>query len=155
MNVCRKEMNRRGFLASAGSGLLCAATTGGAPAAYPLIRVAGSHRELGRQHGEQAAEKIKAHLERITSDHHLSRDKLRERTSAYQPVRGEFIESRGNRCLVQPATVLLPAIRGKAYRRPRSASIWQAAFYPRVRPVLIEIFLKISQLRLQVCGCPE
>jgi len=43
------------------------------------------------------------------------------------PVRGEFIRSRGNRCLVQPATVLLPAIRGKTYRRPRSARIRQAA----------------------------
>jgi hypothetical protein len=43
----------------------------------------------------------------------------------------------------------------QAYRRPRSARIWQAALYPRVRPVLIEILLKLSQLRLQVCGCPE
>src|SRR5215813_5489537 len=71
------------------------------------------------------------------------------------PVYGEFIKSRGNRCLVQPATVFLPAIRGKAYRRPRSARIRQTAFYPRVRPVLIEILLELSQLRLQVCGCPE
>jgi hypothetical protein len=31
-------------------------------------------------------------------------------------VRGEFIKLRGNRCLVQPATVLLPTIQGKAYR---------------------------------------
>jgi ParB-like nuclease domain len=44
------------------------------------------------------------------------------------PVHGEFIKSRGNRCLVQPATVLLPAMRGKAYRRPRSARIWHTAF---------------------------
>jgi len=35
--------------------------------------------------------------------------------SAAHPVRGEFIKSRSNRCLVQPATVLLPAVRGKAY----------------------------------------
>ena len=33
------------------------------------------------------------------------------RAGAYlYPVRGEFIKSRGNRCLVQPVTVLLPAI---------------------------------------------
>ena len=32
------------------------------------------------------------------------------------PVPGEFIKSSGNRRLVQPATVLLPAIRSKAYR---------------------------------------
>ena len=31
-------------------------------------------------------------------------------------VRGEFIKSSGNRRLVQPPTVLLPAIRSKAYR---------------------------------------
>jgi len=42
-------------------------------------------------------------------------------------VRGEFIKSRSNRRLVQPATVLLPAIRGKFYRRRRSTRIWQAA----------------------------
>jgi His-Xaa-Ser system protein HxsD len=39
------------------------------------------------------------------------------------PVHCEFIKSRGNRCLVQPATMLLPAIRGKAYRRLRSARV--------------------------------
>src|SRR5215471_8278401 len=39
-------------------------------------------------------------------------------TSRPRPVRGEFIKSRGDRCLVQPATVLLPAIRGKTHRRP-------------------------------------
>ena len=75
--------------------------------------------------------------------------------SAAHPVRGEFIKSRSNRCLVQPATVLLPAIRGKTYRRSRATSIWQAALYSRVRPVLVKILLKLAQLRLQVCGCPE
>ena len=37
-------------------------------------------------------------------------------------------KSRGNRRLVQPATVLLPAIRSKAYRRRTSARVWQASF---------------------------
>jgi hypothetical protein len=46
----------------------------------------------------------------------------------YGPVRGEFIKSRSNRCLVQSATVPLPAIRGKTYRRPWPARIRQAAF---------------------------
>jgi hypothetical protein len=45
-----------------------------------------------------------------------------------KPVRGEFIKSRGDRRLVQPATVLLPAIRGKAYRRRSAARIWQLSF---------------------------
>ena len=71
------------------------------------------------------------------------------------PVRGEFIKSRGDRRLVQPATVLLPAIRGKAYRRRSAARIWQLSFQPRVRPVLIKIPLKLLQLRLQVRRRPE
>jgi hypothetical protein len=54
------------------------------------------------------------------------------------PVGGEFIKSRGNRRLMEPAAVLLPAIRGQADRRPRSDRIRQAALYPRVCPVLIE-----------------
>ena len=36
--------------------------------------------------------------------------------SEVEPVPGEFIKSSGNRRLVQPATVLLPAIRSKVYR---------------------------------------
>jgi isopenicillin-N N-acyltransferase-like protein len=53
---------------------------------YPLIRAAGSHRELGRQHGEQAADKIKSRLERITASNRLSRDQLRHRALAYRPL---------------------------------------------------------------------
>jgi hypothetical protein len=45
--------------------------------------------------------------------HHYSNAALTEGMLA---VRGEFIKSSGNRRLVQPATVLLPAIRSKAYR---------------------------------------
>src|SRR5450432_1107722 len=79
MDLNHERISRRGFLSSASSGvLLAAATAGSAPAEYPLIRVAGSHREMGRQHGEQATGKIKAHLDRITSDDRLSRQQLRE-----------------------------------------------------------------------------
>jgi hypothetical protein len=49
----------------------------------------------------------------------------------------------------QPATVLVPAIRSKAFRRRTSARAWQASFQLRVRPVLIKIRLKISQLVLK------
>jgi isopenicillin-N N-acyltransferase-like protein len=86
VNVSHESVSRRSFLASASSGALLAATTGAVPVEYPLIRAAGSHRELGRRHGEQAASKITAHLEKITSAERLSRDKLRERSSAYQPL---------------------------------------------------------------------
>jgi predicted choloylglycine hydrolase len=86
VNLSHERINRRSFLASASSSVVFAATTVVAPAEYPLIRAAGSHRELGRQHGEQAADQIKAHLDRITSADHLSREKLRGRTSAYRPL---------------------------------------------------------------------
>lgn len=46
---------------------------------YPLVRAAGSHRELGRQHGEQAADKIHAHLEKIAAE------RLRGEASALPP----------------------------------------------------------------------
>ena len=48
-----------------------------------------------------------------------------QKITEFRPI---LEESRGNRCLVEPATVLLPAIRGKAYRRHRSARIRHAAF---------------------------
>jgi hypothetical protein len=58
-------------------------------------------------------------LERHGSgEYHYVQDQLQRST---KPVGGEFIKSRGNRRLVQPATVLLPTIRSKAYRRRRSA----------------------------------
>src|SRR4051794_4271749 len=86
MNIA-DAITRRSFLSASGSGMLLAATARvGAPAEYPLVRAAGSHREMGRQHGEQAAGKIKGHLERITSGARLSRDKLRDRSLAFRPM---------------------------------------------------------------------
>lgn len=46
---------------------------------FPLYRAAGSHRELGRQHGEQAREKVVAHVDYIGATMKLSRAQLRER----------------------------------------------------------------------------
>jgi predicted choloylglycine hydrolase len=43
---------------------------------YDLIKAEGTHRELGRQHGEQAAESIRMHLDHIASSQKLSRDAL-------------------------------------------------------------------------------
>ena len=80
-------LSRRSFLAVMGGGALNAvAMTPNVPSAYPLIRAAGSHRELGRQHGEQAAEKIKSHVERIAGQERLSRDELRDRALAFRPL---------------------------------------------------------------------
>jgi len=76
MNASLCSLSRRSFLSVAGTGILAAAPRRVAvPPEYPLYRAAGSHREMGRQHGEQAAEKIKGHLERIAAAERVSRDK--------------------------------------------------------------------------------
>ena len=43
------------------------------PAEYPLYKARGTHRELGRQHGEQAIREIKAHVELMSSGRRQSR----------------------------------------------------------------------------------
>ena len=48
---------------------------------FPFLRAAGTHRELGRQHGQQAAEHIKAHLDHMRESMKLSRDQLQDRGS--------------------------------------------------------------------------
>ena len=56
------------------------------PAEYPLYRARGTHRELGRQHGEQATREIKAHLELMCAGPKLSREQLRRRAAQFEPV---------------------------------------------------------------------
>src|SRR5262245_27575329 len=73
-------MNRRTFLAAA------LAPRVQYPAEYPLYRAQGSHRELGRQHGEQAASRIKAHLDYISSSAKLTRDEVRRRALRFEPL---------------------------------------------------------------------
>src|SRR5713226_9380660 len=81
------DLSRRGFLSAAASGVLLAAPTGmSAPSEYPLVVAQGSHRKLGRQHGEQASEKIHAHLDLMTSQGRMSREILRTRALAFQPL---------------------------------------------------------------------
>ena len=43
---------------------------------YDLVKAEGSHRELGRQHGAQASESIRMHLDHIARTQKLSRDAL-------------------------------------------------------------------------------
>ena len=81
------DFTRRSFLLAMGGGVTLAATgSASPPPQYPLLRAAGSHRELGRQHGEQAADKIKSHLEMIAAEGHLSRDEVCHRALAFQPL---------------------------------------------------------------------
>ena len=53
---------------------------------YPLVRARGSHRELGRQHGEQAAEKIDRYLDYLADTLECPRDELRARTMRFLPL---------------------------------------------------------------------
>jgi isopenicillin-N N-acyltransferase-like protein len=73
-------MNRRTFLATA------LAARSGYPAEYPIYRAQGTHRELGRQHGEQAAARIKAHLDYMASSAKLTRDQVRTRALRFEPL---------------------------------------------------------------------
>jgi isopenicillin-N N-acyltransferase-like protein len=79
-------VSRRHFLSAVGSSVVVVASAKSTPVRqYPLIRVAGSHREMGRQHGEQAADKIKSFVETLAARGHYSRGQLRERALAFQP----------------------------------------------------------------------
>ena len=53
---------------------------------FPFFRAAGTHRELGRQHGQQAAEHIKAHLDYLCTSMKLSRDQLQDRALRFRPL---------------------------------------------------------------------
>jgi isopenicillin-N N-acyltransferase like protein len=56
------------------------------PAEYPLVRARGSHRELGRQHGEQARNQIRRHLDVMCAGHKISRAELRRRSLLFEPM---------------------------------------------------------------------
>lgn len=53
---------------------------------YPLFRAAGSSRELGRQHGAQAAERIRAYVDYLAASLTFSRDGLRARALRFLPL---------------------------------------------------------------------
>ncbi|MCH7990114.1 MAG: hypothetical protein IID46_13320 [Planctomycetes bacterium] len=53
---------------------------------YPLIIAIGSHYEMGRQHGEQAAEIIHAFLDYLAGSLSLSREELRAKALRFQPL---------------------------------------------------------------------
>lgn len=56
------------------------------PKSYPLIRAVGTPRELGRQHGEQAAEYIRAFLDYMARSLKLSREQVRARALKFRPL---------------------------------------------------------------------
>ena len=66
--------------------LTAAQNHSGEPAEYPLYRARGTHRELGRQHGEQAKRQIQAHVEMMCSGPKMPRAELRRRAAQFQPA---------------------------------------------------------------------
>lgn len=53
---------------------------------YPLVRAAGTHFELGQQHGQQAAVWIHAHLDHMRTSMHLSPEQMSVRALQFQPL---------------------------------------------------------------------
>jgi len=53
---------------------------------YPLFEAHGSPRELGRQHGEQAATQIHGYLEYLAESLQRTRQQLRQRATSFQPL---------------------------------------------------------------------
>jgi isopenicillin-N N-acyltransferase-like protein len=77
-------MTRREWLGIVTTGA-AAAGTAGPPPDYPLVSAKGGHRELGRQHGEQAKARIELHLERMAKAAG-GREALRARAAAFLPL---------------------------------------------------------------------
>ncbi len=55
-------------------------------AQFPFYTARGTHRELGREHGQQAARQIRAHIELMCAQQKMSRDQLRRRAAQFQPA---------------------------------------------------------------------
>lgn len=80
-NMRESSPTRRTF-----TGAMTAALLRGAPAPisepieYPLFQARGTHRELGRQHGEQAANRVHRHVDLMCATHKISIAELRRRS---------------------------------------------------------------------------
>ena len=96
-----RPLDRRGFLRTGAGGVAAAGLWGceggtteavskqDAPAEIPkydLVRAEGTHRELGRQHGEQAVESIKMHIDYIARTQDISSEELHRRALKFQPL---------------------------------------------------------------------
>ncbi|MGE3316141.1 MAG: C45 family autoproteolytic acyltransferase/hydrolase [Planctomycetaceae bacterium] len=87
---------------------------------YPLFHASGSARELGRAHGEQAAEKIRAYLESLQQSLKVSRETLRTRALAFRPLFAKFcphlleeIDGLAEGASIDPADALAVQFRGE------------------------------------------
>lgn len=82
-----QELSRRQVLGLAGTAaVLGAQERASEPSEYPLYKARGTHRELGRQHGEQAARQIKAHVAMMRARPKLSEEQFKRRVGQFQPM---------------------------------------------------------------------
>jgi len=127
--VTSRNFTRREFLhgsatalmaAAGGMGLVRCSGPAPPPPAYRIVRAQGNHRELGQQHGEQAVEEIRAHIDHIGHRQKLSRARLRSKALRFQPLFAEHcphllteIEGLGEGAGVPLAEALAVNIRGE------------------------------------------
>jgi isopenicillin-N N-acyltransferase-like protein len=128
-----KDLSRRQMLGLAGSASVVSAAQNRSsePAEYPLYHARGTHRELGRQHGEQASRQIQAHVELMCSGQKLSRAQLQKRAAQFQPAFDRYCphlldEMRG---LAEGAGVTLEEamacnIRGELHNAPEGCTTY-------------------------------
>ena len=97
-------------------------------ATYPLFVAAGSPRELGVQHGEQAADRIHAFLDFLASSLRLSRETMRERALRFRPLFEkvcphllEEIDGLAEGAKLNPADALVVQLRGELAMLPEGA----------------------------------
>ena len=114
------HLTRRAFVSGAVLPL-CAA----APQAYPLYRCSGSHRELGRQHGEQARDRVQAHAEYLKQRFNGSTDAFQRAALAFVslfeqhcPHLVEEIRGLGEGAGIPFAEAMACNVRGEISRAP-------------------------------------
>jgi isopenicillin-N N-acyltransferase-like protein len=56
------------------------------PLQYPMFEASGHPRDLGRQHGEQAATQIRGYLDYLAESLQVTREQLRQRALNFQPL---------------------------------------------------------------------
>jgi len=83
-----RDISRRRLLELAGAAALATAAPVAATeqAEYPLYKARGTHRELGRQHGEQASRQIRAHIEMMRARPKSSDEQFKHRVAKFQPM---------------------------------------------------------------------
>ena len=96
---------------------------------YPLYRAAGTHRQLGQQHGEQAREKIVAHVDYIAASMKMTGEELQSRALAHRPIFAshsphlvEEIEGLGEGAGIPFAEALAANVRGGLQQVPDGSS---------------------------------